>query len=315
MSKLLNFISRVRGFKCSTRCREFFGHYFGGLYHRVEEHHVFLLAGGLAFSLFVSIVPLVLIVFSVIGSFLAKAQVEGEINTFIERMIPYRDYADFVKELVAGRVEEFRKYKNVAGVIGIVGLLFASSTLFSSMRTILDKVYQVKEEVSILLGKLRDFGLIVLILIYFLTTTFILSTWQVVKDLTDRIEFVNVSAADSLGGVLFAIFTFVLVFAAFAIIYYIVPYRKPPKKTILVSALSATILWVLAKELFGFYITHFVMLKRVYGAYVVMIVVAFWIYYTSIVFIIGAEIGQLFRERREILKARKEAAITDVGGG
>ncbi|UCG61066.1 MAG: YihY/virulence factor BrkB family protein [Candidatus Zixiibacteriota bacterium] len=315
MSKLQNFISRVRGLKCSTRCREFFGHYCGGLCHRVVEHHVFLLAGGLAFSMFISIVPLVLIVFSVIGSVLAKAQVEGEINTFIERMIPYQDYADFVKELVAGRVEEFRRYKNVAGVIGIVGLLFASSTLFSSMRTILDKVYQVKEEVSLLLGKLRDFGLIVLVLIYFLATTFVLSTWQVVKDLTNRIEFINMAGAESLGGVFFGTFAFVLVLAAFAVIYYIVPYRKPPKKAIFVSALSATILWVLAKELFGYYITHFVMLKRVYGAYAVMIVVAFWIYYTSIVFIIGAEIGQLFRERAAILKARKETVISDAGGG
>lgn len=315
MKRIRTFFSRIRETRCAKSWCEFLRHYLGGLYHRVDEHHVFLLAGGLAFSMFVSIVPLVLIVFSVIGSVLAKAQVEGEINTFIERMIPYQDYADFVKELVAGRVEEFRKYKNVAGVVGIVGLLFASSTLFSSMRTILDKVYQVKDDVSILLGKLRDFGLIVLVLIYFLTTTFVLSTWQVVKDLTGRIEALNFGGADAFSGFVFGVFTFALVFAAFAVIYYIVPFRKPPKKAILISALSATILWVLAKQLFGFYITHFVMLKRVYGAYAVMIVVAFWIYYTSIVFIIGAEVGQLFRERMAIIKAKKETRVEDEGSG
>jgi membrane protein len=313
MNKFKAFISRIRQTRCGHAVCDFLRHYLGGLYHRVDEHHVFLLAGGLAFSMFVSIVPLVLIVFSVIGSVLAKAQVEGEINTFIERMIPYQDYADFVKELVAGRVEEFRKYKNVAGVVGIVGLLFASSTLFSSMRTILDKVYQVKDDVSVLLGKLKDFGLIVLVLIYFLTTTFVLSTWQVVKDLTEKIESLSIGTADVYSGFVFSIFTFVLVFAAFAVIYYIVPFRKPPKKTIFVSAVSATILWVLAKQLFGFYITHFVMLKRVYGAYAVMIVVAFWIYYTSIVFIIGAEIGQLFRERATLLKAKKDTRVADEG--
>ena len=78
-----------------------------------------------------------------------------------------------------------------------------------------------------------------------------------------------------------------------------VPYRKPPRRAIIVSAVSATILWVLAKQIFGFYIAHFVMLQRVYGTYAIMVVVAFWIYYTAIVFVIGAEIGQLFRERSE----------------
>lgn len=315
MSKIKQVILWIRNLGCGKSCRDFLHHYLGGLYHRIEQHHVFLLAGGLAFSMFVSIVPLVLVVFSVIGSILAKAQVAGEINTLIDRMIPYQDYAEFVKELVAGRVEEFRKYKNVAGVIGIVGLLFAASTLFSSMRTILDRVYQVKDDVSILLGKLRDFGLIVLVLVYFLTTTFVLSTWQVVKDLTDKIQAFNISGADALQGGVFGVITFLLVFLGFAVIYYIVPFRKPPKKAILVSALWATILWVLAKELFGFYITHFVMLKRVYGAYVVMIVVAFWIYYTSIVFIIGAEIGQLFRERVALRQAREEMHVADEGSG
>jgi len=69
------------------------------------------------------------------------------------------------------------------------------------------------------------------------------------------------------------------------------------KKSIFVSALWAAILWEIAKQLFGLYITHAITLKKIYGAYVLMVVVAFWVYYTSIVFIIGAEIGQLYREK------------------
>jgi uncharacterized BrkB/YihY/UPF0761 family membrane protein len=32
----------------------------------------------------------------------------------------------------------------------------------------------------------------------------------------------------------------------------------------------------------------------------------FWIFYASIVFLLGAEIGQLYRERREIREAEKK---------
>jgi len=297
---------RIRNMGCGRKCRDFLCHYLGGLYHRVDEHHVFLLSGGLAFSLFVSIVPLVLILFSVLGS----ESLKPEINTFIDRMIPYEAYAEFVKDLVFSRVEEFGKYKNVAGIIGIFGLLFASSTLFSSMRTVLDKVYQVKDEHSILLGKLRDFGFILLVLIYFVTTTTLLSMWKAATEMAEKVEFLSGIGMESLGGAVFGIVSFIIVFLAFLIIYYLVPYRKPPKLAILVSAVSATILWVMAKQIFGFYIAHFVMLKRVYGTYALMVVVAFWIYYTAIVFVIGAEIGQLFRERSE--EKKRLASMEEV---
>lgn len=286
-------------------------HYVGGIYRRVDEHHVFLLAGGLAFSMFVSIVPLVLIVFSVLGSVLDSPSIADEINTFIDRLIPYESYADFVKESVSSRVDEFVRYKNVAGIIGIFGLLFASSTLFSSMRTILDKVYKIRGEYSILLGKLRDFGLVVLVLVYFVVSTTIISAWEVVKELTDRSEILQDFRFGGFEDFVMGVAGFVLILVAFIIIYYAVPYRKPPKKAVLISALSAAILWELAKQVFGFYITHFVMLKRVYGAYVLMIVVAFWIYYTSIVFIIGAELGQLYRDRLAIKKKARKAAMAD----
>jgi uncharacterized BrkB/YihY/UPF0761 family membrane protein len=48
---------------------------------------------------------------------------------------------------------------------------------------------------------------------------------------------------------------------------------------------------------FGFYITHFASIERIYGAYVLVVLLAVWIYYSSIIFILGAEIGQLYRER------------------
>ncbi len=299
-------LKKMRNLRCQESCRDFLRHYLGGLYYRIDEHHVFLLAGGLAFSMFVSIIPLVLIVFSVLGSILERPSIAEEINTFIERMIPYQDYAQPVKDLVFSRVEEFRQYKNVAGVIGIVGLLFASSTLFSSMRTILDKIFRIRDDVSILVGKLRDFGLILLVLVYFMISTTVLSLWEVTKELADKAELLQSLRFGSLEDFAMGTVSFVIIFMAFLIIYFAVPYTRPPKRAVFVSALSATILWELAKQLFGFYITHFVMLKRIYGAYALMIVVVFWVYYTSVVFVIGAEIGQLFRERLALKPSRKK---------
>ena len=274
-------------------------YYAAGLYHRVGEHHIFLMAGGLTFSLFVCIIPLVLIVFAGLGIVLEKPSITQEINSFIENVIPYTDFAESVKQLVFPRVNEFTIYKNLAGIIGIAGLFFAASSLFSSMRTTLNTIYRVTASESVLIGKLRDLGLVLLVLAYFLISTMILPIMRIIEDFAEKSEFTRSLNLDFLGEFALNGFSILIIFISFFIVYYFIPYKKPPKKAIVVSAVSASLLWILAERVFGFYITNVVTLKRIYGAYFFMIVVAFWIYYTSLVFILGAEIGQLFRERKE----------------
>jgi membrane protein len=96
---------------------------------------------------------------------------------------------------------------------------------------------------------------------------------------------------------LFHLVTFILVFISFLIVYLAVPHQRPHFRMILVSAISAAILWQVAQQLFGYYVSHFVTLKRIYGTYALFLAIGFWIYYSAIVFIIGAEIGQLYKER------------------
>ena len=278
---------------------DWFRHYAGGLYNRSDDHHIFLMAGGLAFSVFVCIIPMVLIIFSVLGNILNKPSIAAEITTFIEHALPYEEYAIKAKDLVFSRVDEFIVYKDLAGIFGVVGLLFAASGLFSGMRTTLNTIYHTPAGESILIGKLRDMGLVVLVIIYFLLSTTILPGLDISNTLADKTGMMRNISLEFLSDFALKAFSLLIIFLSFLFIYFLIPQSRPPRWTIFVSALSATVLWQVAQELFGFYITNFVTLKRVYGAYFFLIVVAFWIYYTSLVFILGAEIGQLYRERSE----------------
>jgi len=296
---LKRIFAELNGIKLLKAVWSFLAHYIGGLYRRADEHHIFLLSGGLSFSVFVCIVPFVLIIFAALGNILEQPSIATEMQAFIDRIIPYADYASSIKELVFTRVEEFKIYKNLAGIIGLIGLLFAASGLFSSMRTILNKVYDVKTSQHLLIGKLRDLGLVLLVLGYFLLSVTILPAFDVIFGFIDKLEVLKGLRFSFLENLAVAGFSFLVIFASFYTMYFLVPQKKMSRREAFVSALSAAVLWEIARQLFGFYITNFVTLKRIYGAYVFMIIVAFWIYYTSIVFIIGAEIGQLYRERAE----------------
>jgi len=292
----------MTGFKSLKSLGLFLRYYFGGLYHRIDEDHVFLSAAGLAFSLFVCIVPFVLIVFSVLGIVLEASSVEREIVSYVDKFIPYEQYAFFVKEVIFSRLEEFRIYKNIAGYIGIIGLLFAASSLFSSMRTILNRVYKVDVDKPAVIAKLRDFGMILLVLLFFLVSITSLPLLEIIKDSAYKIRILEFFRLSFIQNISFRVMSFTIVFVVFFTMYHLVPYGKLSKKVTALSALCATILWELAKQAFGYYIINFASLKRIYGTYVLLVVVVFWIYYSSIIFIIGGMIGQLYRERRKKLQ-------------
>jgi|SRR5690554_2849561 len=273
-------------------------HYFGGLYTRIDEHHVLLLAGGLAFSLFICIIPFILIIFAVLGNFLDSEAVQFQVSTLIDTIIPYGQYSDFVKSIIFKRIDEFVEYKTIAGIVGGFGLLFAASGLFSSMRTILNKVFAVETDVNVIIGKLRDFALVFMVLLIFFATTISMPLINLLLQFANEFKFLHFLQTSFFEHTLLSFFSLLLIFIVFAILYFAVPVKRIGRKAVFVSALWAAILWEAAKQLFEFYITNYAAYGKIYGAYALVVVVAFWIYYSSVVFIIGAEIGRLFYERK-----------------
>jgi membrane protein len=277
--------------------KSFTKHYFGGLYDRLDRHHVFLLSGGLAFSLFVCIIPLTLIIFWLLGRFLNSAEVESQIVTLINTVIPYQGYADFVKEVIFDRVKEVIEFRNLAGFVGIVGLFFAASGFASSLRTVLNKVFGTDLDMNIFLGKLRDFVVILIVVLSFLVTTMILPMLDFFRTLAESTPYLQFFAKKIFHRVFSASISFIIMYFIFSLLYKFMPIVKIRKRSVLIGALWAALMWVGAKLLFGLYLASFKTFSRIYGAYALGVVVAFWIYYTAIVFIIGAEIGKLFDER------------------
>jgi membrane protein len=284
----------------------FFRHYFGGLYHRFGEHNVFLLAGGLAFSFLVCMVPLALVIFYALGSMLAASTFAYHLDVVVNTLFPYSQYAEPLKAFLISRLEEIVTYKNVAGSSGAFGLVLAASGLFSSMRTILNKVFKVSIDKPIVVGKLRDFGMVLLVLLFFLISMAIPPLLEIVQKHADKTIWLKSFRFIASLPSLFPVFVFAVIFCGFYVLYYFVPYVKVGRIAAGLSALVAAVFWEIAKELFGYYLTNFATLDRIYGAYIFIVVSVVWIYYSSLVFILGAEIGQLYRERASSVESGME---------
>ncbi len=297
--KVLRKIGKLCSIERFRKIVSFINHYVGGTFRRLDKNHIFLSAAGIAYSIILSVVPLVLIIFSVLGSMIDVVTIEEQVNTAINGLIPYADAASYMKHFILTRIPEVVKYKSLAGGIGLLGLFFTSTWLFSSMRTILNKIYKVEENKGALIGLLRDFGMILLVLVFVLLSTYLLPTLNFFVSLTDKIEILKPFALGSVIHALVPYISILLMFLMFYMFYTFIPYVRMHFKVPIASALWATILWEAVRLLFVYYVSNFLVLNKLYGTFLFFAVIMFWIFYASMIFLVGAEIGQLYRERRD----------------
>ncbi len=280
-------------------------YYIGGLFRRINEYHILLLGGGLAFSVTLCVIPLALVMFAILGSMLQASSIEQPVTTFIDNLIPYPQYSTYVKEIVFSRIDEVITHKALAGYLGGIGLLIAASGLFSSMRTVLNTIFGGGTSKPMVIGKLRDLGMILLVLVFFLVSTTTLPLLEVVSSAADRLGLMQYVNLRILTSAPFSIVSFSVSFIIFFILYYLIPYESLGKKTAAVSAFWAVVLWEMAKQGFGYYTGQFAAAGQIFGAYVMLVMVVLWIYFSAIVFIVGAEIGQLYREKHGRVRSER----------
>jgi membrane protein len=276
----------------------FLDHYILKLFKRMDEHNLFFAGAGISFSLFLGMIPFILLVFSLLGIIFDQATIEGAINNLIDQIIPYPSYANYVKRVISSRLPEVIEYKTLAGFVGVIGLLFTSTWIFSSIRTILNQIYNVKIQRGYLYGMFRDILMVILLVLFISGATFIAPAINIIYEVTKNYDFVIVYTQSPLWKVIVYSFSFVLLFSLFFFLYYLIPYEQLGKKVAAVSAFWSTLLWEVARYIFGYYINHILGTNPLYGAFVLIIAILFWVFYSSCLFIVGAELGQLYREKR-----------------
>ena len=292
-------IGKYFSFEQYRKLLAFLNHYIVGLFKRIDDHHIFLTGGGIAFSLILSTIPILLLVFALLGNIIDPTTIEENLSQLIYTIIPYPEYADFTTSAIMRRIPGVFQYSTTAFYLGLAGLFFTSTWLFSSMRTILNRVFGSSEDKGFIVGLIRDFGMVILLILLVLVSTFVLPTINIFIKAAESIEFLQNFRVDSLIHTIFSFTSILVVLLLFFLFYSLIPYAKLDKKVTFVGAFWATILWEIARLFFGYYIQTFLQSNRFYEAFLLILVLLFWLFYASILFVIGAEIAQLYRERLE----------------
>ncbi|PJA96412.1 MAG: hypothetical protein CO129_06685 [Ignavibacteriales bacterium CG_4_9_14_3_um_filter_34_10] len=298
LSIVNKFLRKYFNAKTTKQIIEFIKHYFIGLWIKIDEHHLFLAGGGIAFSLLLSIVPFIMLSLSILGTFVDPGVIEEKIIFTIDTIIPYPEYANYAKQIISTKLPSVIEYKGFAAYFGIIGLLFTSTWIFSSLRTVLNQIFFIKTNETAIRGMIKDFKMVFLLLILIFISTFAVPLLNFIVLATNEIPVLSYLKISYVLNSIISYSATGIIFLMFYVFYSLIPHEKLEQKVALVSAIWATVLWDLARKLFGFYVSNFLADNQFYGAFVLVMVVLFWIFYSSCLFIIGAEIGQLYRERK-----------------
>ncbi len=298
--KVLRYLSKILTVERLRKIIDFFSYYFGGIFRKIEDDHIFLAAAGIAFSLLLSFIPFTLVLFAILGNIISPDALLRQISEFIDATIPYPEHAKYVKEFISKRLPSVFGYRDAAAYIGVLGLMFTSTWLFSSLRSILNHIFKITKKKSAWYGLFKDFGMIILLMLIIMLSTIVFPAMRIMIDYAMETTFFRELHLNALISFLLSFSSFFILFALFYLFYFAIPYERIGNKVILISALWATILWASMKYVFGYYVTYFLKAENLYGAFLLFIVILFWIFYSSILFLIGAEIGMLYKQRKKL---------------
>jgi membrane protein len=276
-------------------------YYLIGVWKRIDEDHCFLHASGIAYNVFLSIIPLSLLLLEAVSTFVQRS-VQGPkiVVNWITQSIPdaaYQNYEPKINAALQTLLNTLSHSSHWAGIVGGLTLMWLGSALFSTLRTTMNHIFRLKARSNGILLKLLDFLMMIVVIILFLILPLI---WPVVK-------YVIVHGGSLFPGPLASLMKtglpFVISLTISIIMYYmlyrILPYQRLPNKVIAVSALTTVALIEVVKIGFSIYMQHASSIGTLYGAYAFLIGIALWIYYVSIVFTLGAEVGWLYWMRHE----------------
>jgi membrane protein len=256
------------------------------------------LAGGVAFNILLAGVPFILLLSSGLGYLLGTSLdssttlVQGVLSGLMpQRSVPGSMLDPILQDVVRTRA--------AVGIGGAIGFLYFSARLFGALRSVMSSVFNHGRDRTVLRGLLWDVHLsvmtVALIIAWVVVSAFLtVSSGRIGAALVARGVGVEVlSGVELLIGRLVAV---AVVVAIFVSLYRWLPKRKTEWGAALGGAVTAGLLFEIARWLFGIVASAFPPASIYTGTLGALVVIVFWTYYAALIFVLGAEVASAIHE-------------------
>ncbi len=263
------------------------------LLHTFYKDNCSLMAAAISFYAILSVLPLFLLFISVSGFIIhSSTQAFQAVTELLLKLFP----ASTVE--VFSILYDLIQRKTVFGLIGLAGLAWAASRIFSAVENAMNIVWKVPKGRAYWHSKFISLLLVPVSVLIMLSSLAFTAFYTVAKDLRVPLIGLRVSEAAFASKLFAVLLPLILGVILFFLIYKIIPSRKVTTKAALLGAVYASGLWEVAKLLFDIYIKNYANFQKIYGSFGTLVVMFFWFYYSAFILIMGAEIGSNYEETK-----------------
>jgi membrane protein len=265
--------------------------FFWSVLKRFDSDHGLFLSSGITFNLLLCLIPMSLLLLAIVGTYLySDREVLNHIRRYFENAVPSLD------PRIMRNILRIIRDRKIVGILGIGGLIWTSTWVFSSLRTAFNMIFRVEKDRGILQGKAIDLFMILLAGIFLLMSMIFTSGITFIQ--SNRFSHL-LAMGQTLRFILKYIIPFLFTFWMCFLIYKIIPNRKISFKTAFQAALFTSLLWEVSKQLFGWYVQHLGRFSMVYGSLSTLAIFFLWVYYSSTILLLGGEVAFLLEKRGE----------------
>ena len=263
-----------------------------GFWELITSKEFQILPGNIAYSLCVSIIPIISIIIYLLSSLNISANV---INTALLEVIP-KTLIDFIKPLFSTSASA---NQIITIAISIFVITNGCNTIIATSNTVfnIDSNVSVKRIVkSLLLGIILVLLLAFILIVPFFGKTII----NIIGIFTSFIE-ENETMINTLYTLAQWPVSLIVMYLTIKLIYIIAPDDRIKGKYVTKGAIFTTISWLAVTIIFSYYINHIADYNLIYGSLANVVILLFWLYILAYIFVIGLFLN---RQNTEVEKKK-----------
>lgn len=252
------------------------------------------LAAAISYFTFFALFPLMLGLIAIAGYILAPEQATERVLAFFARGFPSQE------AFLRSTLEAVVAARGPIGLFALVTLLWAGKNIFTSLAQAIDLIWETPPKGGLMFSIQRNVvSLLFAIAVGGAMVAVAALYWLLVAVLTFEIPVLGMQPRDIPGIVPFLVHVLPLAIVALSLfaMYRFLPAERMALGPTAIGAGVAAFLWEILRRLFGWYLSTFGRFNEVYGPASSVIVFLFWLYLSAIIFLLGAEIAWVLRER------------------
>lgn len=250
------------------------------------------LAASISYYAIFSLFPLLIFVVAIAGLLIQDRGIEDDIVDEVLKNIPLSEGEG--RDSVTDAVRGVDASAGALGLLGLVGMAWAGSSLFGSLRKALNAAFDdTVSKRPFVQQKAIDLALVLAVAAFFLVSIGATAFLRIVRNHSSELRGLG-DLAESAGliwdAASYAI-PLVFSFIAFTALYCVVPSRLRPPREVWPGALVAALVFEVAKLGFSFYLESFTSYNVVMGSLGAVAGFLFWIYVSANIMLFGAEVA------------------------